>query len=51
MTRLNARRRRAQRNQPAAQVHVPHWSWARKDAPPQDHATLAPDEFWSRLGL
>lgn len=52
MTRKPTRISPPRRVSSAAQIHIPHSSWARVErSAPNASATIAPDDFWARLGL
>ncbi|WP_242123069.1 hypothetical protein [Sphingobium sp. Sx8-8] len=54
MTQTVSRVRRQRRASFGQQIHIPHSSWTRtgpETAVPVRGHELAPDEFWSRLGL
>ncbi|WHO37535.1 hypothetical protein PMI04_013270 [Sphingobium sp. AP49] len=44
-------RTRQQRLPKKAQIHIPHSSWSRVVPHRSGEAVLAPDDFWTRLGL
>ncbi|MDO7833554.1 hypothetical protein Q4610_00695 [Sphingobium sp. HBC34] len=51
MTRKISRARDQRRARPAQHIYIPHSSWTKRDATPAAGATIAPDDFWARLGL
>jgi hypothetical protein len=51
MTREPLSLRRRKPFQPAHRDHIPHPSWSRTDRPSSGETALAPEDFWSRLGL
>ncbi|MCI4588915.1 hypothetical protein MOK15_02170 [Sphingobium sp. BYY-5] len=51
MTRTTIRSRRQRRAQPTQNIYLPHSSWTRVEPVPAANATIAPDDFWLRLGL
>ncbi len=52
-TRSNSRQSKPVRtSDTAAQIHIPHSSWSRVEWPSRNKAAaIAPEDFWSRLGL
>ena len=50
MTRKTLLSRKRQHSLTAASLPVPHPSWSRRERV-RGGAALAPDDFWSRLGL
>ncbi|HJT38828.1 MAG TPA: hypothetical protein VJ762_00695 [Sphingobium sp.] len=52
MTRSSARSRRKPRPDRRGDIHIPHSSWSRAPHPAAAGGSpIAPDDFWSRLGL
>jgi hypothetical protein len=46
------RRQRRSANFAAAAANAPHWSWSRPEPDvPGRPVKIAPEDFWSRLGL
>ncbi|BBC99284.1 MULTISPECIES: hypothetical protein [Sphingobium] len=50
MTRTTQNRRQSRITQPDA-VYLPHSSWTRVERKPAANKTIAPADFWARLGL
>jgi hypothetical protein len=52
MTRTtHSRRRRSDAAFPAQPISLPHSSWTRVERKPAAGKTIAPADFWARLGL
>jgi hypothetical protein len=51
MTRTTQNRRQSRITQPADALYLPHSSWTRVEHKPAANNTIAPDDFWARLGL
>ncbi|WP_200928274.1 hypothetical protein [Sphingobium sp. Leaf26] len=51
MTRTTQDRRRASAASTTQTIYLPHSSWARVERNPAANQTIAPADFWARLGL